>query len=54
MTKKSKNYVITYLDDDQRERLGEVIENNGNLTLVVDQETGEESYRAPIEIRENW
>lgn len=44
---------VTYTDDDFEEHRGEVVERNGNLSWVVDDETGEGSYRSPHEIRES-
>jgi hypothetical protein len=43
---------VRYQDDDYEMRDGEVIERNGNLTLVRDRETGEESYRSPFEVED--
>lgn len=40
---------VRYTDDAFEEREGEVIERNGNLTLIRDAETGEEDWRAPFE-----
>ena len=43
---------VTYTDDDFEEHEGEVIERNGNLAYVIDDETGQGSYRAPHEIQD--
>ena len=40
-----------YLDDWEM-RDCEIIERNGNLTLIEDAETGEERYIAPFELEE--
>lgn len=45
--KPSKN--VRYWTEDFDRADGEVIEHNGNLTLVRDRETGEEHYLAPHE-----
>ena len=41
-----------YLDEDFEQRDCEIIERNGNLTLVRDSETGEEDWVAPFEVDE--
>ena len=45
---------ITYTDDELQDRQGERVERNGNLSWIVDKETGEGSYRAPHEINDRW
>lgn len=41
--------VVHYRDDDFDRRYGRIVRRNGNLTLVED-ETGEESWRSPHEV----
>ena len=41
---------VRYIDDDFEERDGQIIEHNGNLTLVEDLETGDQDWRAPFEV----
>lgn len=33
---------------------GEIVQANGHLRLIVDQETGQEIWRCPIEISRLW
>lgn len=54
MPRKQREKEVTYSDDAFEERQGEVVEKNGNLSWVIDRETGEGSYRAPHEIRDGW
>ena len=39
-----------YFDDRFERREGEIVERNGNLTLVRDAETGKEDWLAPHDI----
>lgn len=48
----TKRKEVSYTNDDFEERRGEVEEKNGNLSWVVDKETGEGSYRAPHEVKD--
>ena len=47
---------VNYWDDEAepgpKRRTGEVLEVNGNLTLVRDDVTGEERYLAPFEVED--
>lgn len=43
---------VDYTDDEFEQRPGRIVRRNGNLTLVEDEETGEESWRSPHEVIE--